>query len=50
MMVVFTLGAAAIAALSVGLVILGFQWFTKIPVSMGLASACRTDWGATPGR
>ena len=27
MMVAFTLGAATIAAFSVGLVILGFQWF-----------------------
>jgi len=31
MMVAFTFGAAIIAALSVGLVILGLQWFTKYP-------------------
>jgi hypothetical protein len=35
MMVAFTLGAASIAALSVGLIILGFQWFTKYPFRWG---------------
>ena len=35
MMVAFTLGAATIAALSVGLVILGFQSFTKYPFRWG---------------
>ena len=35
MMVAFTLGAATIAAFSVGLVILGFQWFMKYPFRWG---------------
>jgi hypothetical protein len=35
MMVAFTLGAATIAASSVGLVILGFQWFAKYPFRWG---------------
>jgi hypothetical protein len=35
MLVAFTLGAATVVALSVGLVILGFQWFTKYPVRSG---------------
>jgi hypothetical protein len=35
MMVAFTLGAATVVALSVGLVILGFQWFVKYPFRWG---------------
>ena len=35
MMVTSTLGAATAAALSVALVILGFQWFTKYPFRWG---------------
>ena len=35
MMAAFTLGAATIAAFSVGLVILGFQWFMKYPFRWG---------------
>jgi hypothetical protein len=35
MMVVFTLGAAAAVAGSVGVVILGLQWFTTYPFRWG---------------
>ena len=49
-MVAFTLGAATIAAFSVGLAILGLQWFMKYPFRWGWRAHVEPIGGPTPGR